>query len=258
MHRHLAPKLASVISFAIGATSALAADLPAPAYTKAPPMVAEVYNWNGFYLGVQGGGGWGTSREFFGNAPNSPTQLFTQNYNISGGIAGGVAGYNWQANSWVFGVEADYNWSNISGRSGVINVGPPNLGDTYFTNVRSYGDVKGRVGWAADSNRLLVYVDGGVAFAQLNHHYDAALNGGAANTFIANASKTGWTAGIGLEYLLTRNRTGRVEFDWVGGLGTSTIFYGGAPTNFSNWKDSFGVVKAGLNYKFGGPIVAKN
>lgn len=141
--------LAASIILGIGAASA--ADLPArTTYSKAPAMVAEVYNWTGFYIGVQGGGGWGTSKETFFNAPNTPAFAGTQNYDISGGMAGGVAGYNWQMGSWVFGVEGDYNWSNIAGRSGVINVGPPNLGDTYYTNVRSYGDVKGRVGWAAN------------------------------------------------------------------------------------------------------------
>lgn len=245
----------SLSILAVTAVSAFGADLPARVYTKAPPVIPEVWDWSGFYIGVQGGGGWGTSKETFFNAPNSPAFVGTQNYDISGGMAGGVAGYNWQSGPVVFGIEGDYNWANIKGTSGIINVGPPSLGDTYFTNVRSFGDVKGRVGWAA--NQLLVYVDGGAAFAQINHQYDAALNGGAGNTFSSNTSRTGWTVGVGLEYMFARNWTGRVEFDWVG-LGTSQIQYTAVPpTNYSSWSDSFGVVKVGVNYKFSSPVIAK-
>jgi len=250
--------LGAFASAAIAAPG-LAADLPATTYTKSP-MVAEVWDWTGFYIGLQGGFGWGTSQETFFNQPNT-AGLFagTQNYDFSGGIAGGVVGFNWQSGAWVFGVEADYNWSNLNGNSREINAG---LGDTYFTNVKSLGDVKGRVGWTTNAwdttgNRMLVYVDGGVAFGQVEHHYDAGLNGGAANTFIATASRTGWTAGVGLEYMFTRNFTGRLEFDWVD-LGRSTIQYDPTViTNRSEWRDSFGVVKVGVNYKFGGPVVAK-
>jgi len=180
----------------------------------------------------------------------------TQNYDFSGGMAGGLVGYNWQSGAWVFGVETDYNWSNLNGNSREINAG---FGDSYFTNVTSFGDVKGRVGWTTNAwettgNRLLVYVDGGVAFGQVNHQYDGGTFG---NTLIANVSRTGWTAGVGLEYMFTRNFTGRLEFDWVD-LGRSTIQYDPTViTNRSEWRDSFGVVKVGVNYKFGGPVVAK-
>ena len=64
---------------------------------------------------------------------------------MDGGFAGGVVGYNWQTGAFVLGIEGDYHWSDISGRSGVINVGPPNVGDTYFTKLRGFGDVEGYV-----------------------------------------------------------------------------------------------------------------
>ena len=240
----------------LSAASGSAADMAALPYSKAP-AIAEVYDWTGFYVGLQGAGGWGSSREYYALAPNTAGFLGTQKYDISGWMAGGVAGYNWQSGAWVFGVEADYNWSNIGANSAEINAG---LGDTYYTNVKSYGDVKGRVGWTTNAwettgNRLLLYVDGGVAFGQVDHHYDVALNVGA-STFQATTSRTGWTVGAGLEYMFTQNWTGRLEFDWVD-LGTSRIQYSPIPTDYSNWQDSFGIVKVGVNYKFGGPVVAK-
>src|SRR5271166_5838010 len=175
------------------AASGRAADMAALPYTESP-AIAEVYDWTGFYVGLQGAGGWGSSREYYAFAPNTTAFLGTQKYDVSGWMAGGVAGYNWQSGAWVFGVEADYNWSNIGASSAEINAG---FGDTYYTNVKSFGDVKGRVGfttnaWETNGNRLLVYLDGGVAFGELDHHYDG---NGAFTSFQATAWRTGWTVG---------------------------------------------------------------
>ena len=70
-----------------------AADLPRPMYTKAPPMVAPYYNWTGFYVGINGGGGWGNS-----------AWDTTGGFDTSGGLVGGTIGYNWQMGTWVLGV----------------------------------------------------------------------------------------------------------------------------------------------------------
>ena len=50
----------------MGVGAASAADMPARTYTKAPPAPGvAVYNWTGFYVGVNGGGGWGRTDWFF-------------------------------------------------------------------------------------------------------------------------------------------------------------------------------------------------
>src|SRR5437016_1047173 len=88
-------------------TSANAADLrPAPMPTKAPPVayVTPPFSWTGFYIGVNGGGGWGSSHSDL-----------TGHTSTSGGMAGGTVGYNLQMGSWVFGLEADIDWSDIGG-----------------------------------------------------------------------------------------------------------------------------------------------
>src|SRR4051812_6854357 len=83
-----------------------AADLPrgAPQY-KAPAYVTQ-YNWTGFYLGINGGGGWGDSAWNGFAIKNQP----------SGGLIGGTVGYNWQGpgSPWVFGLEGDIAWASIS------------------------------------------------------------------------------------------------------------------------------------------------
>jgi outer membrane immunogenic protein len=247
--------LGTVAAFAM-VTSASAADLAARPYTKAPVAVAQVMTWTGFYVGVQGGYGWGSSNEVFFNGPNTAAFVGTQKYDTSGGFAGGVAGYNWQTGAFVLGLEGDYHWADINGRSSVVNVGPPNLGDTYYTKLRGFGDVKGRLGYAAGP--ALFFVSGGAAVGDLQHRYDAALNGGAANTFVQNNTRWGYTVGAGVEYMFAQNWSGKLEYSYID-LGKSTIQYSAAPANRSEWNDTFHTIKAGINYHFnlGGPVVAR-
>lgn len=238
---------------ALGMAPAVAADLAPRTFTKAPAVPAPIATWNGFYVGFQGGGGWGTSKENF-NVPNSAGRDFTQNYDISGGFVGGVAGYNWQMGTLVLGIEGDYHWADITGRSGVINVGPPNLGDTYFTKLRGFGDIKGRLGYAAGP--ALFFVSGGATVGDIQHRYDAALNGGAGNTFVQNDTRWGWTVGAGAEYMFAPNWSAKVEYNYID-LGKSTIQFA---THRSEWNDTIHTVKAGVNYHFdlGGLLVAKH
>src|SRR5580698_1192695 len=103
---------AIAVGAVIGIGTASAADLPARTYTKAPAVVPPpVINWTGLYIGVEGGGGWGRDNWFY------PTPATFTNHNISGGVAGGVIGYNWQApgTNWVFGVEGNLDWAHLSG-----------------------------------------------------------------------------------------------------------------------------------------------
>src|SRR5437660_12219140 len=85
---------------------ASAADLAARLYTKAPPpMVAAVYDWTGFYLGLNGGGGWAHKCWDINNAGLGPIAPFREGcHDATGGMVGGQLGYRWQAASWVFGL----------------------------------------------------------------------------------------------------------------------------------------------------------
>lgn len=240
-------KVIGILAVALGlglAPAAMAADMP----VKAPAVIQPIaYNWSGIYVGIQGGGAWGRSNETFFNAANTAAFQGTQNYDISGGALGGVLGLNYQMGSIVLGVEGELNWANINGSSGVINVGPPNLGDTYNSRVNSYGTVKGRIGYAWD--RTLLYVNGGGAWGRVRHEYNAANNGGAANSFSATNNETGWTIGAGFEYAFAPNWSARLEYNYIS-LGTGSIQYSAVAANRSEWNERFSVVKAGLNYKF--------
>jgi outer membrane immunogenic protein len=220
----------ALISLAALTGMAAAADLPprpAPApYYKAPVM-APIYNWTGFYIGINGGGG-------FGRSAWDPTGGF----NTSGGLVGGTIGYNYQAGQAVFGLEGDIDWANINGTSTSGLCSPAGFSCT--TKNTWLSTVRGRAGFAAD--RILFYGTAGGAFGEIQES-GAGLTSNNFNRF-------GWTAGAGLEGALTDNLTARIEYLYVDlGSGSCTLVCFGTTTNVS-FKTS--LVRAGLDFKFGG------
>jgi outer membrane immunogenic protein len=214
--------------------SAEAADLP-PA--RMPPAVAPiayappVYNWTGFYIGGNIGGGFADSRwsDPFGGPHNT--------FNDSGFIGGGQVGYNAQFNWLVLGVEGDFDWTNLKGS------GTDSFGDSINTKTEWTSTATGRVGAAFD--RLLVYGKGGIAFAQDRSSINS-LFGGSAST---SQTRTGWTAGAGLEYALDRNWSAKLEYDYLG-FGSQTLNLATTPAYASNASLNVQEVKAGINYHF--------
>src|SRR5262245_23349630 len=102
---------------AMGIAPTMAADLAARPYTKAPAVATPIYDWGGMYVGINAGGSWNQGCWDLinvGGVAATPTQ-FVGCQNISGGAVGGQAGYRWQASNWVFGLEAQGNWADMSG-----------------------------------------------------------------------------------------------------------------------------------------------
>src|SRR3569832_1338674 len=133
------------------AAPAAAADLPARTYTKAPPYVAAVYDWTGFYIGINGG--WGQSRD----RRLDPTRVFISSATPNGGVFGGQVGYRWQTGAWVFGLEAQGDWADISGSTVV----PGTPAATARSRKDAFGLFTGQVGYAW--NNALLYVKGGAS-----------------------------------------------------------------------------------------------
>ena len=222
---------------AASTASTFAADLAARPYTKAPPVVAAMYDWSGFYIGMNGGWGQSSTRYDWAN-------FLVRSDDASGGTVGGQIGYNWQAGSWVFGLEAQGNWADLT-RSYVDPFDPRwSVG----TTVDAIGLFTGRVGYAA--NNVLFYVKGGAAVA--NNSYWAALN----NIDFINVSNTRWGAsvGAGLEWGFTPN--------WSFGVEYNHLFLGDTTYNWTNanWlytsvgiRQDIDLVTARINYRFGGP-----
>jgi outer membrane immunogenic protein len=229
---------------------AVAADLPARVYTKAPPVQVAVYNWTGCYIGGNGGGIW--SR----NTWSLPDMggLVVSNHNVNSWLGGIQGGCNYQfAGNWVVGVQADYDWSNGTG-SGPHTTGGGILTDQ--SHINGLGSVTGRVGYAWD--RFLGYVKGGGAWERDSYLQFTTATGGPFAT--SNETRSGWTAGIGGEYAFTQNLSGFVEYDYYG-FGTRTLTFATVLGTFPHIsiRETQSVVKAGLNWKFdwAGPIGAR-
>src|SRR3954466_5716861 len=136
------------------AAPAAAADLAARPYTKAPAMIAAVYDWSGFYIGANGG--WGSSRNSWDSV--LPFVVGPEgSHDATGGTVGGQVGYRWQTGTFVFGVEAQGNWADFKGSNASV------LFPGFVNNSKSdaFGLFTGQVGYAA--NNVLLYVKGGAA-----------------------------------------------------------------------------------------------
>jgi len=203
--------------------AATAADLPpAPRnYYKAPAYVAA-YNWSGFYLGVNGGGGLGRSNWDSAGA-----------FDIDGGVVGGTIGYNYQIGSAVIGGEGDIDWSGINGST--TTIGCPagcTTKDSWLSTVRA------RFGYAAD--RFMPYVTGGAAFGNINASTPGLAGGSATNV--------GWTAGAGLEFAIAGHWTAKAEYLFVDlGKFNCGVGCGAASDNVSF---NSNLIRGGINYRF--------
>ena len=217
---------ALVFSAPAVAPHAQAADLSvAPLYKAPPAQVSPEYNWTGFYVGLNGGGGWGRSTRDTSN----------DRINTSGALVGGTAGYNWQFGNAVLGLEGDIDWANIKG----TNVSPLcptgcTTSDTWLSTVR------GRAGYSFGS--VMPYVTGGLAVGDIK-----ATTPGFPG---ASSTNAGWTAGAGIEFALPGNWTAKAEYLHVdlGGFNCG-VNCNGLPTDNVSARDN--IVRAGINYRFG-------
>ncbi len=244
--------LSAVMSLA--ALPAFAADLPSrvtPA--PSPIMAAPVYNWTGFYIGANAGYNWASGDQ---NVIGNPAALTAfgalgiptaYGLDADGFTAGLQAGYNYQINQFVLGVEADINWVDAEDRGSFTTVGG-NSG-TVQTQTEWLSTIRARVGFAA--NNFLIYGTGGFAFGELSA--DAAFTVPGVGTWNGSQSetRTGWTLGAGVEYAFTRNITAKLEYLYYD-LGDKTYTSNAiGPLQASLKTQSDGnIIRAGVNYKF--------
>jgi outer membrane immunogenic protein len=266
---------ASALAVFATASSASAADLAARPYTKAPVM-APVYDWTGFYIGGNVGYSWGRSSDTSTLTNGAGTVLFTSGAgtNMDGVIGGGQIGYNWQVQNWVWGLEADIQASDQKGRRdflcptgvctppfGVIAVFPgPAVPVALDQKLEWFGTVRGRVGVLA-TPQVLFYATGGLAYGEVN---TSAVIGAGAFGFNANDTRVGYTVGAGVEGAIGGNWTAKLEYLYMDLGRTSGTFLttipalgGGVLSHNYSSRITDNIVRVGLNYKFGGPVIAK-
>jgi outer membrane immunogenic protein len=289
-----------IAALAIAGTSltASAADLGRP-IMKAPPVaIPPAFSWTGWYIGVHAGASWtdndvdylvndpaggvaftGRSFAFCGGA--APV-IVANIFDINGGcndsnasfLGGGQIGYNWQTGAWVFGIEADGSWRDLT--NDLFGVFGTNLspglpfgsvaGDTVFMRSEqgALGTVRARIGWAP--GQWLLYATGGLAVGEVKHTVVEVLSPGTTcisavvttcRGLSVSDTKVGWTAGAGVEWALGSNWSVGAEYLFVD-LGTTdvafvptlgTSFFNSSVTSFD---DTSHIVRAKLNYRFTG------
>ena len=136
--------------FLLGAVGVIALGMAAPASAAdmavkaapAPVYVAPIYNWTGFYIG--GNGGWGSSHQCLDFVGLAGAVFGEGCSNRSGGVVGGQIGYRWQSSQWVFGVEAQGDWADLSNTR--ISLFNPLV--SLRTKTDSMGLFTGQIGYA--------------------------------------------------------------------------------------------------------------
>jgi outer membrane immunogenic protein len=278
---------AATFAAALLTGTAFAADLPS---LKGPPVYIPppMFSWTGFYAGVNLGYGFGNNDPDYGAHSfvfHAPAQIigagavWAGQSSLSGVIGGGQIGYNYQFNPWlVVGFETDIQGADLRSHSFSITTPDlfpvPHFGTAYARqSVDWFGTVRGRIGVTPFDARLLIYGTGGFAYGGVNHLFQYADNFPAlpaslfGSTSYSN-TKTGWTAGGGVEYapLEFPNWSLKAEYLYVD-LGKTNLatsgagllhvpfgtFFITAPGFFvaaHNPATRFHVVRVGVNYHF--------
>jgi outer membrane immunogenic protein len=239
---------------ALAAAPALAADLAARPYVKAPVMIPAVYDWSGFYVGINGGGA--SSHECLTINSVAGTALTPATsegcHNATGGLVGGQFGYRWQSGGWVFGVEAQGDWADLKGSNPSLTALIPY---TNSTKIDAIGLFTGQVGYAW--NNVLWYVKGGAAVT--DNKYTSAFT--ATGVVFNQTTETRWggAVGTGIEFSFAPNWSIGVEYDHLF-MGNPNVVFPSTPTSVTrsdNIRQDVDMGTIRVNYRFGGPVIAK-
>ena len=218
--------------------AANAADLPMRPAPVTP--AAAVYNWTGFYVGLNGGGGWGRQ---------DPLEVISGrfdrvSFDLRGGFIGGTMGAQIQQGAVVLGVEGDLAWADISG-SGVVTPAILGVPLPITLSVANKIDALGtaRIRFGMGMNNLLFYGTAGAAFLRESATGTrvAGVACGTAGVIVSCGEshwKPGLAVGLGTEYAFTPNWSVKGEYLYVVGVGTGVS------------KDNLNLLKLGANYKF--------
>ncbi len=254
-------KLLATTALCLVPVVGFAADLPRRAAAAAPAPVFVAADWSGLYVGIVGGYATGKSHSsatgLIAGAPDT-------SINLKGALIGGQVGYNYQlSNGLVLGAVADLSWSSVKGTTCVEGRGcDGSFDDSYSKGSLSWLSTVRAKGGFALSNDVLLYATGGLAMA-----------GGKASISYLTSSVDplvsdkqtlfGWTIGAGIEYKLTQSISLGAEYLYADfgkqdfNLSNAAVLGGAAIGSNSNAK--LHIVRASLNYRFGGsaPVVAR-
>jgi outer membrane immunogenic protein len=243
----------------------LAADLSTRRFAKAPapPVVAAIYDWSGFYLGINGGAAsahkcWDlTSIDFGGIIPIVPARP-EGCHDATGAVVGGQIGYRWQAGAWVFGLEGQGDWADLTGSHQTIPGALPGV-VIDRTRVDAIGLLTAQAGYAW--NNVLWYVKGGAAVTRDKYNGVVIATGVAFDE--GTETRWGGAIGTGIEIGFARNWSVGFEYNhlFMGTRNVSLMWTAAFPPAGLSRTDDISqdvdMITVRLNYRFGGPVVAK-
>jgi outer membrane immunogenic protein len=267
-------------------------------------MPAPVWTWTGFYVGGNVGYSWGRAWTDFSEYSSATsvvtatttagvplagnglvttatsTALGNAAANMNGWLGGAQAGYNWQIQQWVLGLEADIQATGEKDDPLFCSVPGCPAGSAFGTSTSKlpwFGTVRGRAGYSwnyAPNQPILLYATGGLAYGEVDASYTGGLVGGPFGAVNVNSTRAGWTVGGGGEGRLgATNWTLKLEYlymdfgrvsgsvagagapfvtffginnaDLIHFLTTNTSILGTASTHVTDQ-----LVRVGVNYKF--------
>jgi outer membrane immunogenic protein len=238
----------------------------APVYKAAPPVA--VFSWTGFYIGVDGGADRFNKSWFVPDTSinvASVCAIAGCNYSVgshssSSWLLGGLAGFNYQINQLVLGVEAQADWTNLQGSNSQPLPVIQTLGYADHSKTDSLGTIAARLGVTWD--RTLLYAKGGGAWA---HDKFWVTNNNCNPCQGATETRWGWMVGAGVEQALTSNWSMKLEYNQLD-FGNRTDTLAGIAAGSSafqyNIRQTVDLIELGIIYRFGdpwgkGPVVAK-
>jgi outer membrane immunogenic protein len=241
------------------ATTASAADLPAPGTSYYPPVAYQpaLYNWSGLYLGGQVG--LGILEDTVTQTTTALLTTGTTSKITDTGLLGGVqVGANYELAPWVIGVEASWVATNISGAAVTGSTLVPGNSERSATSARWYVTGAGRIGYAM--NTLLIYAKGGAAWLNADYQQGVINTLGVLSSFQSlSANRTGFLVGGGIEYGMTEHISARFEYDFLD-FGSKTYYFNGIvyptagggtatgiPVSITSYTHQF---TTGLNFRF--------
>ena len=256
------------IAFLASSAAALAADLQP---YNAPPPPPPLYNWNGFYVGLNGGYGWtnvDAGIVAVGPASIADFGAVGLDSHARGAVFGGQLGYNWQLSpNWVLGFEGDFDGAGITGTAAAVTTSGLKGGatDGFLATERLnwLATIRGRIGYTWGNG--LFYFTGGGAWENSTHNILVSTNtlfGIVSNSAAASfdTTRSGFVLGLGYEWLIAQNWTARLEylnydFSSNGGNGVTFAFptcarAGGCGAIGTASERDLSVIRVGANYKF--------
>ena len=223
----------TAIALFITATAAQAEDLPNTQAPSPATIANAAMNWTGFYGGLNAGYRWSNGKISVVVPPPLPVATFS----ARGALGGAQIGYNYQTGAMVFGLEGDYQFSDIEGDIKVLPAG----GGTKvgIAEVSSFGTFRARFGLTAD--RFMPYLTAGIAASNVSLYLPVVSTDLKDTQF-----HIGYVVGGGVEYAWTNNISTKLEALYVD-LGKEDYIVTG---EFFEARTDFVVIRAGLNYRF--------